>query len=131
MKLNSALINKNDILDITKDIYSTTEVKTNEIWNNGKPIYQKFYYISKDQTSSTSINVNNDISNFGELVKISGTIFRNNGAQNNIPNANPNADWSSYFSDTDTTYFRIRLGGSLYNQMDYIKFYVKYTKTTD
>lgn len=40
MKINKSLLNKNDILDFTKDIYSSSETLTNKFWNN-KPIYRK------------------------------------------------------------------------------------------
>lgn len=33
----------NYINNITKEVYSTTEVKTNKVWIDGKPIYRKIF----------------------------------------------------------------------------------------
>lgn len=65
MKINKDLIisDTNYTLgDIAyKDIYSTSEVKTNKTWINGKPIYRKVIQTNVDNDINTYIpyNINN------------------------------------------------------------------------
>ena len=45
--------NTSDIKNIKDgEIYSTTEIRTNEIWKDGKPIYRKTYVFSNSATVS-------------------------------------------------------------------------------
>lgn len=49
-----------------KDVYSTSEVKTNKVWIDGKPIYRKTIYVSS-LPNATATNVNHNISNVSSI----------------------------------------------------------------
>ena len=67
----SKKIKKENMFD--KDIYSTSETKTNKVWIDGKPIYRKV--ISATSPSSVNIWVGvGSISNLSVLISISGTL---------------------------------------------------------
>lgn len=60
------------------EVYSTTEVKTNKIWIDGKPIYRKVIEDTLPTISSSgvqNVNIPHNISNFESLVNISGYLI--------------------------------------------------------
>lgn len=78
MKINKSLLDQNDILDYTKEVYSTSETLTNKVWIDGKPIYRKC-------VSTTSGNANVDtsimtISDVGNIVSLDGTLINSIGS---------------------------------------------------
>lgn len=64
------------------DSYSTTEIKTNKTWIDGKPIYRKVINIGSITNTTSNNTVNPNISNLDTLISLDG-IF-NIGA-NRIP----------------------------------------------
>ena len=50
-----------------KDIYSTTETKTNKVWIDGKPIYRKVVYDTTPR-SGGNYNIEHGIQNYDEIV---------------------------------------------------------------
>ena len=58
------------------DAYSTSEIKTNKVWTNGKPIYRKVIQFT---TATTETDLTIDVSslNIDRLVKLDGAIGTN------------------------------------------------------
>ena len=93
--------------NLIKGSYSTNEVKTNNTWIDGKPIYRKVLTIPSltKATMTTSIGgdrlllpgsttVSSGISNMGFLINMYGSIYNNN---NQMPAMFPlNFDYISY-----------------------------------
>lgn len=52
------------------EVYSTSEVKTNKVWIDGKPIYRKSYYGTAVKSGSKTIDTISTISN---LISYTGT----------------------------------------------------------
>jgi hypothetical protein len=108
-----------------QDIYSTSEVKTNKVWVNGKPIYRKMI-VANPYTSGSNININN--LNIDKITYFYGLRSYNN-----------QYDINYYLSNND--YFRILI--RKYNNQDVItlqgsnsgqakvEIILEYTKTTD
>lgn len=112
----------NELVD--GQVYSSTEVKTNKTWIDGKPIYRKVMNITSGM--STSFNVLHNIANVDYLEITNANIF--SSSTNNSP--------IYYYSNTD--YFRvfrngdnisIRYGSSVSPVR--IVIILEYTKTTD
>lgn len=118
----------NYINDISTEIYSTNEVKTNKVWLDGKPIYKKTYMKTgtANTAKSESITVGDDIEMFTNYE----VLCVNNATPANSLMAN------YYLSSTD--YFRVFTGNATTVNLRYYvsftpKIYVTiyYTKTTD
>ena len=56
--------------EIVDDIYSTSEIKTNKIWIDGKPIYRKVINSGSLSLSTTPTNVNTYTSNIDKVIDI-------------------------------------------------------------
>lgn len=107
--------------------YSTTEVKTNKTWIDGKPIYRKVINIG--EFSATDMSINTGITNISEVVSFNGSFKRKDRA-------------TPYFYSIDNVFmneWRINYNTgvvtmSLNNQyvtMAYGYLILEYTKTTD
>jgi hypothetical protein len=101
-----------------QDIYSTSEVKTNKIWINNKPIYRKVFQFTSTNNTSWTLLENN---NYEYITDINGEIFSN----------------EHYIGITKYLNF-YRLNGNLYYQCSssfaqgkQVTFWIEYTKTTD
>lgn len=53
------------------EVYSTSEVKTNKVWIDGKPIYRKVIKYTSALSSGNN-SIPHGISDLGELVSVSG-----------------------------------------------------------
>lgn len=71
-----------------KDIYSTTETKTNKVWIDGRPIYRKVI------TGNLSQAQWNHGITFDTIVSIEGVFINANGVTFNIPSTRP--DYPNY-----------------------------------
>ena len=60
--------------------YSTTETNTGKKWIDGKDIYRKVISVNNVSVGSSS-PINHSISNFGELVSITGVFYDGNNAR--------------------------------------------------
>ena len=103
--------------------YSTSEVKTNKVWIDGKPIYRKVFNITSGM--STSFQIEHGISNL-DYVELKGNIFSSSTSNSPI----------YYYSSTDYfrlfrdgNYIKIRYGSG--NTVTRIVVILEYTKTTD
>lgn len=60
---------------ITKEAYSTTEIKTNKVWSNGKPIYRRIFSpISLNANVEANVLTFSDYS-IAEITKLSDSYF--------------------------------------------------------
>jgi hypothetical protein len=111
-----------------QDVYSTSEIKTNKVWLDGKPIYKKTYIKTgtANTAKSESITVGDDIEMFTnyEVICTNST--------------SPAISLMANYYNTSTDYFRVFTGNSTtFNLRYYVsytpKIYVTiyYTKTTD
>lgn len=120
----------NDKINILST-YSTNEVKTGEIWIDGKPIYKKTIQFNTTTTGKHSLRHN--ISNLDTVVDVRGTtkdsggafyIFPMSAATDNV------ASWSTSIQNIDKTYFYFFRGGQVTGtNISYVTIF--YTKTTD
>lgn len=68
--------NKDDITNIKNgNIYSTSEVKTNKVWIDGKPIYRKVIDMGTLGNMNTETRINHNLSNY-TITNISGGAFK-------------------------------------------------------
>lgn len=68
-----------------KDIYSTSEVATNKVWIDGKPIFRKVVDIG-ELPNTDGLQVNHGISNLGYVIQAYGCVKRaSDGSFFNIP----------------------------------------------
>ena len=76
------------------DVYSTSEVKTNKVWIDNKPIYRKVVAVNFPSTSSASVNTNHNISNIDKITHYWLTWY--DTADNR---------WFNYYKDTSGSYY--------------------------
>lgn len=78
-----SLIDKNDkdtkeAIDKTKeemsnkDVYSTSEVKTNKVWTDGRPIYRKVVNFGKLPTTNSTVQMSINIPNLRQFTQAYG-----------------------------------------------------------
>lgn len=109
------------------EVYSTSEVKTNKVWIDGKPVYRKVVQNIVPTGLGINIYTMNDIEN---VVDYYGIYHQNNGFEKRI---------NFYFSDTDymTLNFNrknhtfILDNTSNYNNNGTVSLIIEYIKTTD
>lgn len=105
-----------------QDIYSTTEVKTNKVWIDGKPIYRKVYNVSitSDSHLIDTMSYVDTVTSLEGMVIASNNLYLpyNSSTVYNTPvfnYGNKNLTWSS----------------SNYAVVSSITVIIEYTKTTD
>ena len=112
--------------------YSTSEVKTNKRWIDGKPIYRKVLnnFVMPELTSSSSTATaiaNHGIANIDTPISVKGWIpYDGNNLQFPILSSNGKITTIHYFNATSVA-FRT----SDYWASRYIVLILEYTKTTD
>lgn len=111
------------------EVYSTSEVKTNKVWIDGKPIYRKVF--EKTNVSTGYIQHTHDISTLETLVKAEGILYYTSGYQY-IPNvvADNITGYGAGILNITNAKFNTLLGTSIptTNKMYII---LEYTKSTD
>ena len=123
-------------INLENSSYSTSEVKTNATWIDGKPIYKKTFVVSIPSTGNT-VEFQHGIKNLGFFVKSEGTAIGSNGttarflpdfyiADDNISGVFGCAIYGGSLSSgsVDITYGSWYRGGTVYATL-------WYTKTTD
>lgn len=114
------------------NVYSTNEVKTNEVWIDGKPIYRKVLDITS--IGASGIEYNHGISNFGTLIDVYGSWDRTaEGRQplvRTLPASDANAAYAVSIGDITDTRFRLHYGTRI-SGVTHIYVIFIYTKTTD
>lgn len=94
------------------DIYSTTEVKTNKIWKNGKPIYRKLI-----ETTIIQKDTAHNIPNIDEITDCSTSLKQPSGMYSK-------QDSSVTFADESIYVIYAQVNGNFTITLEY-------TKTTD
>ena len=128
-------INTSDIQNIKDgEIYSTSEIKTNKKWIDGKPIYRKTIDCGKLLGSDTVKSVAHNISNIDLITdrKAFGYISTGNKMTFDIPfGGNTSAMFNGAFASAraDNTFVYLVVHGDLTTYSAYMT--LEYTKTTD
>lgn len=114
------------IKNALQDIYSTSEIKTNKVWIDGKPIYRKV--VEKNITLAVGDNTfAHNISNISEVTSVSYTF---------------EPSWDSTMRGTEAYLAKNGIGARIYTNSITIesdsltwtgifRFVIEYTKTTD
>ena len=123
----------NELVDT--QLYSTTEVKTNKVWIDGKPIYRKVITGTLPAISgsgSVDTNIAHNISNFENYTKISGYLIqKSTGNRYNFPILSSSGRLTSLYQITSTNIV-VRSNNESWsaNNWDY-EIILEYTKTTN
>ena len=115
---------------VDKEKYSTSEIKTNKLWINNKPIYRKTIYIT-GLPNNTDKNVNHDTSNIDLIVNTYGIMLSSNSL---VTPLNMRGTAAIYGNHTvvyrvDKTQIHIGSDADMSSNVAYIT--IEYTKTTD
>ncbi len=114
--------------EISKDVYSTNEIKTNEVWIDGKPIYRYVQSFMLSSNTNVTIPFHSVVSNFDTIWINEGKSFIWNGSESLAVNwYNSSTDWCRIWLNTSG--IRFKCGGNLSNRTVYLV--LEYTKTTD
>lgn len=111
------------------DIYYTSEIKTNKIWIDDKPIYRKIVDIG-NLPNNTYKTVEHNIENIDRLVSVSAIVVTSGGYYFNIPFVGT----PTIFSNTqialraNTTHIQVSSTTDTSNYTSYA--ILEYTKTT-
>ena len=124
--------NTSDIQKIkAAEIYSTSEIKTNKIWIDGKPVYRKVINIGSQYISTSS---SYDISDLkvDTLVDIEAGMYASIGVQNYKNRKTFYASSSDFFLlfERDDS-LQIRIAQEIISTVNRIQVLLEYTKTTD
>ena len=114
---------------INAEVYSTSEIKTNKVWIDGKPIYRKVIKYTSALSDGEN-NIPHGISDLGELVSVSGYTKYNTSyyLMGTYESANNFINASIVSSTTISVRVGTGWGGSFTNGCTLI---IEYTKTTD
>lgn len=143
-KINSNLIQEdlnnlhsiitNEIDSKVEDVYSTSEVKTNKVWIDGKPIYKRVFSVNTPSTANTYTTVANMGSNIDQLITTNGLIKATYSSTMHIvynlnfdEGDNSHFGWVAYNQKNGD--IQLNVGNSLKNMPVIIT--IEYTKTTD
>ena len=118
----------NYVNEISKDVYSTSEVKTNKIWIDGKPIYRKT--ISGITATGT---YNPQISNFDELVDVYGSAKIVNSNWEPLPRGAiaGTETYSMAIGSISGTTLYVEIGTFYTSKIEKSYVTIEYTKTTE
>lgn len=109
-----------------QDIYSTSEVKTNKVWVDGKPIYRKCIANGSSATNGTKFSLNS-ISNLGTITNIISKEVRTTGAEifGNYYDGTSNKFTLQYYANNN------EINTWAGSETLTVTIFVEYTKTTD
>ena len=108
------------------EVYSTNEVKTNEVWINNKPIYKTVLYVSS-LPNNAGVSIQHGISNI-DLIWLDNALWHETGgATGQIPMYFSSDQITNYY--VNQTVFFLQTNVNYSNRDGYI--ILKYTKTTD
>lgn len=113
-----------------QDVYSTSEVKTNKVWIDGKPIYRKVISVRAISSVDTDIWIAHGISNLDKTISMDGFYNISVGTiPINFYNKNTPAYSSFTYINTTNHAGNIGLRVGIATTGGYIT--LEYTKTTD
>lgn len=126
-KGNMHAVSSNAVAEAIEDEYSTTEVKTNKVWIDGKPIYRKTIDCGNLPEAGIQKSVAHNISNLGKIVNFSGLMSSSIGHQMPFPWPWENNEFNSYFVDSTYIFLFTNANRTTYS----VIVTLEYTKTTD
>ena len=107
------------------EVYSTSEVKTDKVWIDGKPIYRKCFELSPTTVSSSH---NTGITNFEKAIRFSALPVYNGGTYAGMQYTSASDKANIYISSNGTTFeSRVLIGKDIPKW----RIILEYTKTTD
>ena len=109
-----------------KDIYSTTETKTNKVWIDGKPIYRKVVYDTTPR-SGGNYNIEHGIQNYDEIVSYKTLCYQSSSVIHDGSSTSALSGLervTSYFNGSNIS---IRTSWAIVKTI----IIIEYTKTTD
>jgi hypothetical protein len=112
------------------EIYSTTEVKTNKVWIDGKPVYRKIINFGSLPNATAKL-VNHNISNIDKIVHQEFIASDSDGMTYSIPHVgSPNMSNSMTMAlRSNKEWVQVYCSA---NMSSYTGYYIlEYTKTTD
>ena len=116
--------------------YSTTEVKTNKTWIDGKPIYRKYVSIKNPSSISTpgsgsvaTQNFPHGISNLDTCTNVINAMLDDNNMVARFPILSSNRAVTVIYNVTSTNI--VMRTGDGWSTNWYLKCVLEYTKTTD
>lgn len=109
------------------DNYSTTEVKTNKTWIDGKPIYRKVITYNYAEGSTTA-SIPSGISNLDKVVLLNPIMLRS-ASDFEINYYSSSSDYLRTFYRYSTNAIEVRSSAASPNTVFYIT--IEYTKTTN
>jgi len=112
------------------DDYSTTEVKTNKIWVNGKPVYRKVLHFT-NVVRGYSGRLSHNISNLDEVIEIGGYVKITDGYNPVARVVCDNITGAGFGVLNVTTQYVATLVGSSFPTTNDVYIILEYTKTTD
>lgn len=118
-------LNTSDIQNIKDaEVYSTSEVKTNKVWIDGKPIYRKAFYVNRFPNNN-SITIEHGLNNFN-IVSLDG--IATNGSDLWLNASSGSQSGRMTITSNATTLF-VYASSDRSNLYGYI--IIEYIKTTD
>ncbi len=115
------------INDIVEDNYSTSEVKTNKVWIDGKPIYRKVISnITTPSTTNSWVSIGS-VSNVSTLINMYGFVIATDGRTLSLNHSEPSAEISTTFKSGNVE-MKVILD-NWKSRPCYVT--LEYTKTTD
>lgn len=113
------------------DTYSTSEVKTNKVWIDGKPIYRKVVDVG-NIPDTTSKSIAHNIANIGTIIICEGRAVANTTAKTSIGLPYVNTDSSTVCIQVYANVTNVVVKTASGSWINYVGFVIlEYTKTTD
>lgn len=112
----------------TKQTYSTSEVKTGDVWIDGKPIYRKTYYDTTVRTGNTGNFVLMALPDLDNIVSTEGSVAVSNGAFISLPYSTSSTTYVDLYTNTSK---ELALTYAFSGGLTRITATAYYTKTTD
>ena len=118
-----------NIENAIRETYSTTEVKTNKMWVDGKSIYSKAIPITM-QSSAEQKNYDIGISDLNSICNFYGIIYNSTNSTRPLPFIDANDITNNIRMDIQNgTTLRITTGAGWSDYTGYVV--IEYTKTTE
>lgn len=112
--------------------YSTTEANTGKIWVDGSSIYRKVIVLTGTDIATQNTNINHNITNINEILKLDCIYITSNGARQLPLNYYATNDWDGQLFCT-LTQLRFEFGTSALASVQtasHIYVILEYTKTS-
>jgi hypothetical protein len=113
------------------EVYSTSEVKTNGVWIDNKPIYRKVIDMGSLPSSASAPTINHNITNIDKIISLYGIAMQSSGATLHIPHVGSENMSNNLYMALRATKEWVQIYVSR-NASDYNAYVIlEYTKTTD